>query len=86
MMPTLERVGAGAGGVLRDAPATMGAEDFAWYQKEVPGMYFFLGINKPDVQVAAPNHSPDFFVNEDALKTGVEAMVSLTLDYMAAGK
>jgi len=85
MMPTLERVGAGAGGVLRDPPATMGAEDFAWYQKAVPGMYFFLGINKPDVQVAAPNHSPDFFVNEDALKTGVEAMVSLTLDYMAAG-
>ncbi len=88
MMPTLERVGAGAGGVLRDPPATMGAEDFAWYQKEVPGMYFFLGINKAEVGMgeAAPNHSPDFFINEDALKTGVEAMVSLTLDYMAGGK
>jgi amidohydrolase len=85
MMPTLERVGAGAGGVLRDPPATMGAEDFAWYQKEVPGMYFFLGINKPGVKAgeAAPNHSPNFFINEDALKTGVEAMVSLTLGYMA---
>ncbi|MGE0668279.1 MAG: amidohydrolase [Sphingomonadales bacterium] len=88
MMPTLERVGAGAGGVLRDAPATMGAEDFAWYQKEIPGMYFFLGINKADAAPgeAAPNHSPHFFINEDALKTGVEAMVSLALDYMAGGK
>jgi len=88
MMPTLERVGAGAGGVLRDPPAAMAAEDFAWYQREVPGLYFFLGINKPGVPVgqAAPNHSPDFFVNEDALKTGVEAMVSLTLDYMAGSQ
>ena len=84
MMPALERVGAGAGGLLRDPPATMGAEDFAWYQQEVPGLYFFLGINKAGVPAgqAAPNHSPDFFVNEDALKTGVEAMVTLTLDYM----
>jgi amidohydrolase len=88
MMPTLERVGAGGGGVLRDPPATMGAEDFAWYQQKTPGLYLFLGIDKADVAAgaAAPNHSPDFFVNEDALKTGVEAMVSLTLDYMAAGK
>ncbi len=86
MTPTLERVGAGAGGLLRDAPATMGAEDFAWYQKEAPGMYFFLGIDKPGAKPGAPNHSPDFFINEDALKTGVEAMVSLTLDYMAGGK
>ncbi|MEN3974574.1 amidohydrolase [Emcibacter sp. SYSU 3D8] len=88
MMPSLERVGAGAGGILRDAPATMGAEDFAWYQKEVPGLYFFLGINKADVKAgdAAPNHSPDFHVNEAALKTGVEAMVTLTLDYMAGAR
>jgi amidohydrolase len=85
MMPTLERVGADGGGLLRDPPATMAAEDFAWYQQQAPGLYFFLGINKDGVPfgAAAPNHSPDFYVNEAALKTGVEALVSLTLDYMA---
>ncbi len=84
MLPTLERVG-GPAGVDRDIAATMGAEDFAWYQKDVPGLYFFLGVNRDGVGPgeAAPNHSPDFFVNEDALKLGVEALVSLSLDYMA---
>ncbi|MFN3231758.1 MAG: amidohydrolase [Alphaproteobacteria bacterium] len=85
MAPTLKRV-AGDAGLLRNAPATMGAEDFAYFQREVPGLYFHLGINRQGVPLgaAAPNHSPNFFINEDALKIGVEAMVSLTLDYMAA--
>jgi amidohydrolase len=84
MLPTLQRVGDHGGGLLANQPPTMAAEDFAWFQQEVPGMYFFLGINKDGVPFgeAAPNHSPDFFVNEAALKTGVEAMVALTLDYM----
>jgi amidohydrolase len=88
MTPTLKRVGEGGGGLWIEPPATMGAEDFAWYQKEVPGMFFGLGINKPGIAIrdAAPNHSPNFFINEDALRTGVEAMVSLAVDYLAGGK
>ncbi|MBI1180918.1 MAG: amidohydrolase, partial [Alphaproteobacteria bacterium] len=88
MLPTLQRVGEHGGGLVTDQPPTMAAEDFAWFQQQVPGMYFFLGINKPGVPFgeAAPNHSPDFYVNEGALKTGVEAMVSLTLDYMRSVK
>ena len=87
MAPTLERV-AGDAGLLRGAPPTMGAEDFAYYQREVPGVYFHLGINRKGIPygAAAPNHSPNFFINDDALKTGVEAMVAMTLDYMAGGR
>ncbi len=87
MTPTLERV-AGDVGLLTGTPPTMGAEDFAYFQREVPGLYFHLGVNRDGVPIgaAAPNHSPNFFVNEDALKVGVEAMVMMALDYMAAGK
>ena len=83
MAPTLKRV-AGDAGFIQGAPPTMGAEDFAHYQRRVPGVYFFLGINDEGVGFgeAAPNHSPHFYVNEDALKVGVEAMVAMTLDYM----
>src|SRR5690606_23943812 len=41
MVPTLRRV-AGEGNVMI-APATTTAEDFSYFQKEIPGLYFFLG-------------------------------------------
>lgn len=84
MTPSLKRA-AGDAGIWLEAPATMGAEDFAYFQREVPGVYFTLGVNKPGVAAAdaAPNHSPHYYVNDDALATGVKAMVTLTVDYMA---
>lgn len=87
MLPTLER-SAGEAGIWRDPPATMGAEDFAYYQRKIPGMYFTLGVNKPGVGFgeAAPNHSPHYYVNDDALRVGITAMVNLTLDYMKAAQ
>ncbi|WP_138379611.1 amidohydrolase [Luteithermobacter gelatinilyticus] len=62
----------------------MGAEDFAYYQREIPGFYFSLGVRKPGIapEDAAPNHSPYFYVDEAALKTGVQALSTLALDYL----
>jgi len=84
MLPTLRRA-ALDGKVITDGPPAMGAEDFAYFAREVPGMYFHLGTNKPGVPFgeAAPNHSPFYYVDNGALLTGVKAMVNLTLDYMA---
>ncbi|QSX37110.1 amidohydrolase [Shewanella sedimentimangrovi] len=58
-----------------------GAEDFAFYAQQTPGMFFFLGITPPgkDPAQVASNHSPQFFVDESALGTGVEAMTSVAL-------
>ena len=60
-----------------------GGEDFAYFQEKIPGLYFFLGVNKEGVGLgeAAPNHSPHFFVNEDALIVGVRALTGLAIDY-----
>ena len=78
--PTLARV-AGPGKLVHPLPWT-GAEDFSRYQERVPGVFFFLGINPPDVALAdaAPNHSPRFLVDEDALEVGVRALAHLTVD------
>lgn len=80
VMPTLERV---AGRQLMELPKITGAEDFTYFQREVPGVFIFLGITPPDqVGKAAQNHSPRFFVEEKALVTGVRALTHLAADYL----
>jgi amidohydrolase len=71
----------GADNVLGDQP-NMVAEDFAYFQQEVPGVFFFYGVNPPGVAVAdaAPNHSPRFFVHEPAMETALRAMLAVALD------
>jgi amidohydrolase len=85
MAPTLRRV-AGAENV-RTAQVTTTAEDFAHYQKRVPGVYLFLGVTPPDADPAtvAANHSPRFMVDEAALPVGVRTLVGLAVDYLGVG-
>ena len=84
MVPTLERV-AGAENVSEMNPIT-GAEDFSYFQREVPGLYFFVGgmPKGTDPAEAAPHHTPDFYIEESGMKLGVRAFCNLTLDYMRA--
>ncbi len=86
MVPTLERV-AGPGKAILSPPAT-GAEDFSYFEQEIPGLYFFLGVIPDSVPLteAAPNHSPYFFADEAALPLGVRALAHLALDFMAGQK
>ena len=81
MAPTLERVSVGK---PNPNGLWMPSEDFPAFTKTTPGLYIFMGVNAKGVSVddAAPNHSPKFFVNEEALPTGVKAYVSLAMDYL----
>jgi len=82
MLPSLQRT-AGEENVIL-IHAITGAEDFSYYQKEVPGFYFFLGGKPLNVKPedAASHHTPDFFIDESGLKLGVQSFVNLTLDYL----
>jgi len=64
--------------------AITGSEDFAFYQKKVPGLFFFVGAMPPDQDpnTVPSHHTPDFMVDERAFVTGVKAMLNLTSDYM----
>lgn len=81
MVPSLERA---APGKVIEAPLIMAAEDFSYFQREIPGLFVFLGVNKPGVEAgeAASNHSPEFYINEDTLKVGVRALAQLAVDYL----
>ncbi len=83
-VPVLKRVaGENAVGVC---PKTCGAEDFSYYQRMVPGFFFFLGCTPPeqDCKKAASNHSPRFYVDETGLKLGVKALATLAVDWLSA--
>ena len=85
MRPSLEAV-VGAANVV-EPPLQMGAEDFSYYAREVPAMFFFVGATGPGIDpVAAPsNHSPKFLLDETALDVGLRAMLQVTLDYLHGG-
>ena len=83
MAPTLQRV---AGENARVVDAITGAEDFSFFQHQVPGLYFFTGGMPPDTDPAdaAPHHTPDFYIDEAGMKTGMRALAGLAIDYMLA--
>jgi metal-dependent amidase/aminoacylase/carboxypeptidase family protein len=62
----------------------MGAEDFSYYANEVPGFFFFVGATPPgqDASTAPSNHSPEFFLDESALKVGTRSLLQVALDYL----
>lgn len=82
MVPSLERAAGKANVVPLDL--TMGAEDFSFYAREVPGFFFFVGATPKgqDAGKAASNHSPEFFLDESALDLGLRSMLQVSLDYL----
>lgn len=86
MIPVLQR-SAGQGGFTLMNPI-MGSEDFPEFTRDIPGVFFFLGVTPMDRDPAkAPaNHSPYFFADESALETGVRAMANMAVEYLRTGK
>lgn len=75
----------GADAVI-EASRWTASEDFPWFGigAKAPSVYFFVGgtPKDKDAETAAFNHSPRFFVDEGALKTGTEAMLQASLDFL----
>jgi amidohydrolase len=67
----------------------MGAEDFSFYQKVIPGFFYFLGVGNDKKGITAMIHTPEFDVDEESLVLGVKLMSNVLLDYLdrtAVGK
>ena len=69
------------GKYMRMSVPRTGAEDFSFFAQEVPGLYFFLGVNPENQESNFTNHSPRFYIDDDALDTGVKAFIQLVEDY-----
>jgi amidohydrolase len=86
MLPSLKRINGSEN--VNSMNAITGAEDFSFFQEKIPGIYFFIGGAKKgtDPSKAAPHHTPDFYVDDSAMLTGMKSMTTLTLDYLKNNK
>jgi len=82
MLPVLKEV-LGEKNVIISPPIT-GSEDFSYYAKEIPGMFFFLGVNSPnaDPTKLAPPHSPLFCADEGSILVGITAIANLAAAFL----
>jgi amidohydrolase len=80
MLPTIQRVAGNTN--VEEHKAITGAEDFSYFQKEVPGFFFFLGGMTPGNTESFPHHTPDFLIDDSGLLLGVKALTELSLDYL----
>jgi amidohydrolase len=65
-----------------DAELRMGAEDFSYFQRVVPGFYWRLGSGNKAKGITAEAHTPDFDIDEDCLVVGVKSMANVLWDYL----
>lgn len=82
MLPTLNTV-VGVQKLHRLDTNASASEDFSYYGQYMPSLFVFLGAtpNTVELNKAAPNHNPNFIVDDATLKTGVETHVRFVLDY-----
>jgi amidohydrolase len=85
-IPSMKRIAGDANVNVVDK--VCGAEDFSFFQKAVPGLFYRLGCTPPSkaIRDSAPGHSPRFYLDEDCLKLGVKLQCSLALDWLAANR
>lgn len=82
MLPTIAAT-AGRENVILSKAIT-GAEDFSFFAEKVPGLFLFVGgmPKGQDPATAAPHHTPDFYIDDSGMKTGVKLYTNLALDYL----
>ena len=82
MIPALYQA-AGEQNVIITAAST-GAEDFSFFANKVPSLYWFTGGRPSNISSneATPHHTPDFYIDESGLLTGVRAMAQVATLYM----
>ncbi|MGB3906967.1 MAG: amidohydrolase [Methanomethylovorans sp.] len=65
-----------------NASPIFGSEDFAYYLRQIPGMFLFLGTYDPKKDIIESNHSSSFDIDESILMQGVQILCSIALDFL----
>jgi amidohydrolase len=79
-LPAMRRA-VGEANVVNPRPQ-MGAEDFSYFQRVVPGFFYFLGVRNEAKGVTAMIHTPEFDIDEESLVVGVRVMATVLTDYL----
>jgi amidohydrolase len=81
MIPSLQKA-TNNNAVLMNA--VTGAEDFSFFAEKVPSLFFYLGgmPAEKDPKETAGHHTPEFYIDESGMKTGIKAFCYLVFDYI----
>jgi amidohydrolase len=84
MLPSLAR--AAGDGRLRLGQRSMAGEDFSYFAREAPALFFWVGITPhgEDPRTAPANHSPLFHVDESGLLPGLRGTLHLVADFTSS--
>lgn len=63
-----------------------GSENFYRFSKEVPSVFFRIGVSDNPLESVEPAHSPKFKAADEALKTGVSVMVAAAIAFLQKGR
>jgi amidohydrolase len=82
MIPSLQAA-IGASNV-KERDWVTGGEDFSYFGTKAPAFFFYLGgmPKGADKNLAPPHHTPDFYIDESGMKTGIQAFCRLVTDYL----
>ncbi|MFD2044818.1 M20 family metallopeptidase [Ornithinibacillus salinisoli] len=72
--------------IVKQSEPMNGSEDFAFYQKEIPGVYFIVGGGNPDINATYPHHHPKFNIDERSIIDISNMFITATLDYLSDEK
>ncbi len=81
MLPVLQQVSVTP---VKIDNGTYGADDFAEYARQIPGIFMRMGVTPKTLEGTAiwPTHSPGFQIDDQSLAVGVQALSLMTLRYM----
>lgn len=60
----------------------LGGEDFAFFSRAVPSVFFFIGSSNDDILTNYPLHHPKFNVDENVIFTGVKLYCDIALNLL----
>jgi metal-dependent amidase/aminoacylase/carboxypeptidase family protein len=84
-VPTIRsRVGS-SGVVVTRAPIPYFGEDFSFFQQEIPGALFWLGVSNSEKGTVGLPHSPDYVADEGSIQVGARTMGAVILELLRAG-
>jgi amidohydrolase len=58
-----------------ELPPMPPSDDVSWFLRSVPGVHFFVGA-APDARIPPMHHAPDFTIDEESLRVGMESMAA----------
>ncbi|WP_138418757.1 M20 metallopeptidase family protein [Aquibacillus sediminis] len=68
---------------VHQVPPQMGMEDFAYYLKEVPGTFFWVGGAMKSEEDIYPHHHPKFDVDEEGMMYVGKLFIATVLNYLS---